>query len=938
MKNKVIILISFMFLISSLFAVYKDTSGYPTRNSEQNYPRQPKLNERPTLSPQEVKAIEENQLHPAKGKSLQSDRAFRGDVADVWKDDFEPNATMSHYSGAAYIWTAPDEYESFAVRYTSFHNGTLDGAWFYFYGGDATGADIIVYDDNSGEPGSVLGTQSITPALAGWEYVDLSGLGITISNNMDFYIAFEASGGSIQLISDDGGSASGRSLTYDGSVWAVSSYDWCIDAVVTYTDTWTAELGKWQYVEDSPTAKDTVSHSPTHCWWVDEEPGGGFKDYLVSPEFSFVEGYNLYNFSMYVDIEFMRTNAGAGSIDEYYEVWIANKDLTPTDWWHTDTLNAYAGTNSWWCGDEGDGWPGGWGYGNSWNQWIQTPEMSLPASGTYTLDFMHRYDVEPGYDYCYVEASTNGWSSYDNLASYNATQNTWTAASIDLSAYAGMDVSVRFRFESDGAYSDEDGDYISEGAWFVDNVTITDGAKTTYFEDNADDQVNFLVNQGNFEWVRLFYDYDRDFPNPSTGYELIDGNFIFNGTCDVSDYAGATVQMKIAAQVDDSTYAHGAGLYIDDLTITGISKPQYDMVADFCIVPYPTTNGMVATPSMLYHQNGWGTGGCNLRVDVPGLGIGTMDYYYTSTPELAENEYGFTELIPIGDFALETGNYNYAARVEASGDTVTTNDTTYIDIEVKADNEYELGYNSREWDGTYYTSGYCGTYFSPFADGIFASRDTTYVIKKVKTLLINYGTDNATDSETIEIYSAINDTTPGELLYTETFDYTGGVYGDYEWAEFTLARSVPIYDDFFIMISGDWVGASPGAGANYFPLFDNMIRDKMGQGAYMNNTVVYDNPGWVHSTGDRFINAVVTREDYIYSPEVTITETTTDIELSWDAVAEANRYFVYSSTDPDADFPSAWTGETPLGITSTSWSEPLSGAGDKKFYKVIAKK
>ncbi len=93
----------------------------------------------------------------------------------------------------------------------------------------------------------------------------------------------------------------------------------------------------------------------------------------------------------------MRSSAGPGSIDEYYEVWIVDVDVAAPDYWHRDTRNAYQGTYSWWCGDDGVGWPGGWGYGNNWNQWVQTPEFSLPSSRDPAyLDFMHRYDTEPG--------------------------------------------------------------------------------------------------------------------------------------------------------------------------------------------------------------------------------------------------------------------------------------------------------------------------------------------------------------------------------------------------------------------------------------------------------------------------------------------------------------------------------------------------------------
>ncbi|MCK4339138.1 MAG: T9SS type A sorting domain-containing protein, partial [Candidatus Cloacimonetes bacterium] len=163
--------------------------------------------------------------------------------------------------------------------------------------------------------------------------------------------------------------------------------------------------------------------------------------------------------------------------------------------------------------------------------------------------------------------------------------------------------------------------------------------------------------------------------------------------------------------------------------------------------------------------------------------------------------------------------------------------------------EYELGYNSRVWDGTYYTDTYCGTYFTPFSDSILLE----YTINSVKTLLRNQGNDFATDIETIKIYDAIDDTTLGALLYTEDFSYTGGAFGTYEWAVFDLTIPQTLYNDFFVLISGDWWTNSY---ANYYPLFDNTIRQYMGYGAYCGHSIYFTDPGWALSSGDRFINTV----------------------------------------------------------------------------------
>lgn len=68
----------------------------------------------------------------------------------------------------------------------------------------------------------------------------------------------------------------------------------------------------------------------------------------------------------------------------------------------------------------------------------------------------------------------------------------------------------------------------------------------------------------------------------------------------------------------------------------------------------------------------------------------------------------------------------------------------------------------------------------------------------------------------------------------------------------------------------------------------------------------------------------------------TITHNSSDVILTWNAVEVKQKgvtYNVYSSTDPYAEFPAGYILEQ-SGITTTSWSEPVSV--NKKFYVVTA--
>jgi hypothetical protein len=159
---------------------------------------------------------------------------------------------------------------------------------------------------------------------------------------------------------------------------------------------------------------------------------------------------------------------------------------------HLDTYMAYEGTYSWWCGNfdyDTDG-----GYGNSWDDRLLIPTTDLSAATYPILTYAFRHDSEIGYDYTYVQAESMG--VYVNLNRGYDGAAPWT----DIGLYGFIlgtydnPLNARFRFLSDGAWSDEDGDYLSVGGGFMcDIVKVFDYfGGYVYFFDNADDQVSLI--------------------------------------------------------------------------------------------------------------------------------------------------------------------------------------------------------------------------------------------------------------------------------------------------------------------------------------------------------------------------------------------------------------------------------------------------------------
>jgi hypothetical protein len=150
---------------------------------------------------------------------------------------------------------------------------------------------------------------------------------------------------------------------------------------------------------------------------------------------------------------------------------------------HVDSYLAYAGQYSWWCGSfayDADG-----GYGNNWDDRLTCPSTAWTGYTYPVLTFAFRGDSEPGYDYTYVDAESSG--VYVHLNRGYDGPHAWGTAGFYL---GNMDdpAECRFRFVSDGAWSDGDGLYMSDaGAFMCDDVMIWDYTTgTTLFYDDVE--------------------------------------------------------------------------------------------------------------------------------------------------------------------------------------------------------------------------------------------------------------------------------------------------------------------------------------------------------------------------------------------------------------------------------------------------------------------
>jgi hypothetical protein len=110
----------------------------------------------------------------------------------------------------------------------------------------------------------------------------------------------------------------------------------------------------------------------------------------------------------------------------------------------------------------------------------QTVPVELVAYPT--LSFDHICITEDGYDFGIVEISADFGKSWDELARYDegahaewadhsADPGDWVHEALDLNAYVGMKVIIRFRVVTDG--------FVQEDGWYVDDIQLSTGACET---------------------------------------------------------------------------------------------------------------------------------------------------------------------------------------------------------------------------------------------------------------------------------------------------------------------------------------------------------------------------------------------------------------------------------------------------------------------------
>jgi len=187
-------------------------------------------------------------------------------------------------------------------------------------------------------------------------------------------------------------------------------------------------------------------------------------------------------------------------IDTFFHV----ADSTELDGGDFDRLIVIEGEKSMWCGQVASALPPFCdyatlpGYGNGWHQSLFSKVFECDSMGLY---FEVIWDSEPSYDFTVVEyydGVTDTWTQLSVGSGGGSYYDGWsTTIECFMFGTPAGSTQVRFVFTSDGAWSDEDGIWPTDGAIIIDSITVdcfNDSVLTaTYYEDFEDEAVGAHV-------------------------------------------------------------------------------------------------------------------------------------------------------------------------------------------------------------------------------------------------------------------------------------------------------------------------------------------------------------------------------------------------------------------------------------------------------------
>jgi hypothetical protein len=197
------------------------------------------------------------------------------------------------------------------------------------------------------------------------------------------------------------------------------------------------------------------------------------------------------------DVDFYIEAGGGGTIF-FDDMESGTNGWTSTGLWHLSTNRALSPTYSWWYGQEATG---NYDTGATNSGFLTSPNIDLTGYTTATLTFQTWWEHEsyPSGDYDTMNVDIYSGGSWTNVwhrdCNEGPASSDWYEESIDISAYTGGVIQVRFFFDTVDAIANN-----YEG-WYIDDVKVyTSGAGS--FSDDFNDGIadGWTQVEGSSRW------------------------------------------------------------------------------------------------------------------------------------------------------------------------------------------------------------------------------------------------------------------------------------------------------------------------------------------------------------------------------------------------------------------------------------------------------
>ncbi len=232
-------------------------------------------------------------------------------------------------------------------------------------------------------------------------------------------------------------------------------------------------------------------------------------------------------------------------------------------------------------------------------QFLTTPEIDLTAAtGPVTLTFLYKSISEPEFDYNKVDVSTDNFVSYKTVFSHaggigTGAVETWTMATVDLSAYVGSVIKLRFSHNGDFGFVEPN------NIFALDDIDVSD-ASGSLFSDDGGDTPSSMTAAGFLPGNPLLATLGPGpLPTPTwltlSGFDVLLGS---DGAVQPGD------DIRIGLVFVSGTVAPGRGLYIDDVSIEGIGKFEHDVAAVDIEAPFVASVGVPQTFNLTISNEG----------------------------------------------------------------------------------------------------------------------------------------------------------------------------------------------------------------------------------------------------------------------------------------------------------------------------------------------